>query len=101
MQWRQKDRSFYLPTITPPGALAPLVNPIERSLTRPPPTQKTHWRRKSPKNSEVLPLLYVHDLPSGGFVPALEQFLGSSAGLPPARVTRLTPSSGRPTTPRS
>ncbi|WP_030462322.1 IS256 family transposase [Kitasatospora sp. NRRL B-11411] len=48
------------------------------------------WCRKSPKVSEVLPLLYLHGLSSGDFVPALEQFLGSSAGLPPATVTRLT-----------
>lgn len=48
------------------------------------------WARKSPKISEVLPLLYLHGLPSGAFVPALEQFLGSSAGLSPATVTRLT-----------
>ena len=39
------------------------------------------WCRKSPKISEVLPLLYLHGLSSGDFVPALEQFLGSSAGL--------------------
>jgi len=37
------------------------------------------WCRKSPKISEVLPLLYLHGLSSGDFVPALEQFLGSSA----------------------
>lgn len=48
------------------------------------------WCRKSPKISEVLPLLYLHGLSSGNFVPALEQFLGSSAGLSPATVTRLT-----------
>lgn len=48
------------------------------------------WCRKSPKVSEVLPLLYLHGLPSGDFVPALEQFLGSAAGLSPATVTRLT-----------
>jgi transposase-like protein len=48
------------------------------------------WTRKSPKVSEVLPLLYLHGLSSGDFVPALEQFLGSSAGLSPATVTRLT-----------
>ncbi|MFF3244734.1 hypothetical protein ACFYWY_13570 [Streptomyces sp. NPDC002870] len=29
--------------------------------------------RKSPKISEVLPLLYLHGLSSGDFVPALEQ----------------------------
>ncbi|MFC4507758.1 MULTISPECIES: IS256 family transposase [Streptomyces] len=48
------------------------------------------WCRKSPKISEVLPLLYLHGLSSGDFVPALEQFLGNSAGLSPATVTRLT-----------
>ncbi|MFI1794332.1 IS256 family transposase [Streptomyces olivaceoviridis] len=47
------------------------------------------WCRTSPKISEVLPLLYLHGL-SGDFVPALEQFLGSSAGLSAATVTRLT-----------
>ncbi|WP_368669273.1 transposase [Streptomyces hyaluromycini] len=34
------------------------------------------WARKSPKISEVLPLLYLHGLSSGDFVPALEQLLG-------------------------
>ncbi|MEU9125752.1 IS256 family transposase [Streptomyces sp. NPDC048506] len=48
------------------------------------------WCRKSPKISEVLPLLYLHGLSSGDFVPALEHFLGSSAGLSAATVTRLT-----------
>lgn len=48
------------------------------------------WCRKSPKISEVLPLLYLHGLSSGDFVPALEQFLGGSAGLSSATVTRLT-----------
>ncbi|WP_159768811.1 IS256 family transposase [Streptomyces sp. HM190] len=48
------------------------------------------WSRKSPKISEVLPLLYLHGLSSGDFVPAMEQFLGSAAGLSPATVTRLT-----------
>jgi transposase-like protein len=48
------------------------------------------WCRKSPKISEVLPLLCLHGLSSGDFVPAMEQFLGSAAGLSPATVTRLT-----------
>jgi hypothetical protein len=39
------------------------------------------WARKTPKVTEVLPLLYLHGLSSGDFVPALGQFLGSSAGL--------------------
>ncbi|MGH3630363.1 MAG: IS256 family transposase, partial [Sciscionella sp.] len=48
------------------------------------------WARKTPKISEVLPLLYLHGLSTGDFVPALEQFLGSTAGLSAATVTRLT-----------
>lgn len=50
------------------------------------------WCRKSPSISEVLPLLYLHGLSSGDFPPAMEQFLflGSSSGLSPATVTRLT-----------
>jgi transposase-like protein len=48
------------------------------------------WARKSPGVAEVLPLLYLHGLSSGDFVPALEQFLGSAAGLSAATVTRLT-----------
>ncbi|KQV12089.1 transposase [Kitasatospora sp. Root187] len=48
------------------------------------------WCRKSPKIAEVLPLRYLHGLSSGDFVPAMEQFLDSSAGLSPATVTRLT-----------
>ena len=48
------------------------------------------WARKTPKVSEVLPLLYLHGLSTGDFVPALEQFLGSAAGLSPATVSRLT-----------
>ena len=38
------------------------------------------WARKTPKIAEVLPLLYLHGLSSGDFVPALGQFLGSGAG---------------------
>jgi transposase-like protein len=48
------------------------------------------WARKTPKVTEVLPLLYLHGLSSGDFVPALGQFLGSSAGLSAAVVTKLT-----------
>jgi transposase-like protein len=48
------------------------------------------WARKTPKITEVLPLLYLHGLSSGDFVPALGQFLGSSAGLSAAVITRLT-----------
>jgi putative transposase len=48
------------------------------------------WCRKTPKLAEVLPLLYLHGLSSGDFVPALGQFLGSSAGLSASAITRLT-----------
>jgi transposase-like protein len=48
------------------------------------------WCRRSPKISDVLPLLYLHGLSGGDFVPALGQFLGSSAGLSASTVTRLT-----------
>jgi putative transposase len=48
------------------------------------------WCRKSPKVSEVLPLLYLHGLSSGDFAPALTEFFGSAAGLSPSVITRLT-----------
>ena len=48
------------------------------------------WARKTPKITEVLPLLYLHGLSSGDFVPALGQFLGSTAGLSAPVITRLT-----------
>src|SRR5664279_1789686 len=48
------------------------------------------WCRRSPKITEVLPLLYLHGLSGGDFVPALEGFLGTGAGLSASTVTRLT-----------
>lgn len=48
------------------------------------------WARKTPKITEVLPLLYLHGLSSGDFVPALGQFLGSGAGLSAPVITKLT-----------
>jgi putative transposase len=54
-----------------------------RSVILPP------WCRKSPKVAEVLPLLYLHGLSTGDFVPALEGFFGSGAGLSAAVITRL------------
>jgi transposase-like protein len=48
------------------------------------------WARKSPKITEVLPLLYLHGLSSGDFVPALGQFVGSTAGLSASTITKLT-----------
>jgi transposase-like protein len=55
-----------------------------RSVVLPP------WCRRSPKVAEVLPLLYLHGLSTGDFVPALEEFFGSAAGLSAAAITRLT-----------
>ena len=40
--------------------------------------------------TEVLPLLYLHGLSTGDFAPALEQFLGTGAGLSASAITRLT-----------
>src|SRR4029450_4635012 len=54
-----------------------------RSVVLPP------WCRRSPKVAEVLPLLYLHGLSTGDFVPALEAFFGSAAGLSAAAVGRL------------
>jgi transposase-like protein len=48
------------------------------------------WCRRSPQINEVLPLLYLHGLSSQDFVPALQQFLGTSSGLSAATITRLT-----------
>jgi len=48
------------------------------------------WARKTPKITEVLPLLYLDGLSSGDFVPALGQFLGSAKGLSSAVITKLT-----------
>ena len=48
------------------------------------------WCRKTPKITEVLPLLYLHGLSSSDFGPALGQFLGSSAGLSAPAITKLT-----------
>jgi len=48
------------------------------------------WARKTPKITEVLPLLYLHGLSCGDFVPALGQFLGSAKGLSGPVITKLT-----------
>lgn len=39
------------------------------------------------KMNEVLPLLHLHGLSTSDFGAALEQFLGSGAGLSPASIT--------------
>src|SRR5215211_2569404 len=48
------------------------------------------YMRRSPKVTEVLPLLYLHGLSSGDFAPALEEFFGTEAGLSSATIVRLT-----------
>ena len=48
------------------------------------------WARKTPQIEQVLPLLYLHGLSSGDFVPALGQFLGSTKGLSSATITKMT-----------
>ena len=50
----------------------------------------TPWARKSPKVTEVLPLMYLHGMSSGDFAPALAGFFGSAAGLSASMITRLT-----------
>ena len=46
--------------------------------------------RKSPKVTEVLPILYLRGLSTGDFAPALGEFFGSEAGLSASTVNRLT-----------
>ena len=48
------------------------------------------YMRRSPKVCEVLPLLYLHGLSSGDFLPALREFFGSESGLSASTVTRLS-----------
>ena len=48
------------------------------------------YMRRSPKVTEVLPLLYLRGLSTGDFVPALSAFFGSEAGLSASTVQRLT-----------
>jgi putative transposase len=45
---------------------------------------------QEPEGDQVLPLLYLHGLSGKDFVPALEQFPGSVAGLSASAITRLT-----------
>ncbi len=45
---------------------------------------------EDPEDHRGAALLCLHGLSSGDFVPALGQFLGSSAALSPAVITRLT-----------
>src|SRR4051794_18002881 len=49
------------------------------------------YARRSPKVTEVLPILYLHGLSTGDFAPALRDLLGEDAsGLSATSITRLT-----------
>src|SRR5215207_3436831 len=84
--------------LTPAGAVEVVAPRVNDRRTDPDTGQRVRfasailppWCRKSPKITEVLPLLYLHGLSSGDFVPALGQFLGSSVGLSAPVITRLT-----------
>ena len=48
------------------------------------------WARRSPKITEVLPVLYLRGVSTKDFVPALADFFGSEAGLSASTISRLT-----------
>jgi len=48
------------------------------------------WARRSPKVTEVLPVLYLRGISTKDFVPALSEFFGSEAGLSASTIQRLT-----------
>jgi transposase-like protein len=48
------------------------------------------WARRSPKVTEVLPVLYLRGLSTKDFEPALAEFFGSEAGLSASTISRLT-----------
>jgi len=48
------------------------------------------WARRSPKVTEVLPVLYLRGLSTKDFEPALAEFFGSEAGLSASTIQRLT-----------
>ena len=48
------------------------------------------YMRKSPKVTEVLPILYLRGLSTGDFAPALGELFGTEAGLSSSTVNRLT-----------
>jgi len=50
------------------------------------------YMRRSPKVTEVLPILYLRGLSTSDFAPALQAFFGSDAGLSASTISRLTES---------
>jgi putative transposase len=48
------------------------------------------WARRSPKVTEVLPVLYLRGISTKDFEPALAEFFGSEAGLSASTIQRLT-----------
>jgi len=50
------------------------------------------YARRSPKVTELLPLLYLHGLSTKDFAPALAEFFGTDAGLSASVISRLTAS---------
>ena len=48
------------------------------------------WARRSPKVTEVLPILYLRGISTKDFEPALAEFFGSEAGLSASTIQRLT-----------
>jgi hypothetical protein len=54
-----------------------------RSVILPP------YARRSPRVTEVLPLLYLHGLSTKDFVPALAEYFGTEAGLSASAILDL------------
>jgi putative transposase len=61
-----------------PGGGPPPGHPHDRAAARFRSAILPPWCRRSPRVSEVLPLLYLNGLSTGDFVAALEEFFGSA-----------------------
>jgi hypothetical protein len=66
------------------------VDPVTGERVRFSSTILPPWTRTSPKVNEVLALMYLRGMSTGDFLPGLEQFCGTTAGLSPSTITRLT-----------
>ena len=82
--------------VTAAGAVEVSAPRVNDKRTDPATGQRCRFRssilpaRRSPKVTEVLPLLYLHGMSSGDFAPALAEFFGTSAGLSASVITRMT-----------